>query len=83
MFFTTGNPIYDDQSMEEILCDLDKPRIAPYKNTWRPHQKHSVLVQFKARPEERIAVLSNTITRNRPLQHTACDLYRESGMHED
>ena len=31
--------------------------------------KHSVLVQFKARLEERIAVLSNTITRNRSLQH--------------
>ena len=28
----------DDQSMEEIRCDLDKPRIAPYRNTWRPHQ---------------------------------------------
>ena len=37
--------------------------------------KHSVLVQFKARPEERIAVLTNTITRNRSLQHSACDLY--------
>ena len=28
----------DDQSMEEIRCDLDQPRIAPYKNTWRPRQ---------------------------------------------
>ena len=28
----------DDQSLEEILCDLDKPRIAPYENIWRPHQ---------------------------------------------
>ena len=45
--------------------------------------KHSVLVQFKTRSEERIALLSNTITRNRSLQHTACDLYWESGMHED
>ena len=24
------NPINDDQNMEEIQCDLDKPRIAPY-----------------------------------------------------
>ena len=38
MFFAAVNPINDDQSMEEIRCDLDKPRIAPYKNTWRPHQ---------------------------------------------
>ena len=28
----------DDNSMEEIRCDLDKPRIAFYTNTWRPHQ---------------------------------------------
>ena len=26
------------RSVEEIRCDLDKPRIAPHKNTWRPHQ---------------------------------------------
>ena len=45
--------------------------------------KYSVLVQFKARAEERIAVLSNTITRIRSLQHTACDLFWESGTHED
>ena len=43
VFFTTVNPMDDDQSMEEILCDLDKPRIAPYKNTWRPHQNTVVL----------------------------------------
>ena len=45
--------------------------------------KLSVLVQFEARSEERIAILSNTVTRNRSLQHTACGLCRESGMHEN
>ena len=84
MFFTAVNPMDEDESMEEIRCDLDKPRIAPYKNTWRPHQKYSVLVQFEARSEETIAVSSNTISCNRSPQHTICDLlYRESGMHED
>ena len=38
VFFTAVNPMDDDQSMEEIRCDLDKPRIAPYKNTCRTHQ---------------------------------------------
>ena len=38
VFFTAVNPMDDDQSMEEVRCDLDKPRIAPYKNTWRPHK---------------------------------------------
>ena len=45
--------------------------------------KHGVLVQFKGRSEKRIAILSNTITRNRSLRHTTCDLYRDNGMHED
>ena len=45
--------------------------------------KHNVLVQFKAPSEERIAVLSNTITRNRSPQQTTCDMYSESGVHED
>ena len=38
VFSTAVNPMDDDQSMEEIRCDLDKPRIAPYKNSWRPHK---------------------------------------------
>ena len=37
-FFTAPNPMDDDQSVGEIRCDLDKPRISPYKNAWRPHQ---------------------------------------------
>ena len=39
VFFTAVNPMDDDQNMEEIRCDLDKPRMAPYKNTWRPPSK--------------------------------------------
>ena len=80
----TSNPCFSLQwtRWTTINSCLDKPRIAPYKNTWIPHQ-NSVLVQFKARSQERIAILSNTITRNRSPQHTAFDLYWESGMHED
>ena len=26
----------DDDGMEETPCDLTKPRIVPYKNTWKP-----------------------------------------------
>ena len=54
VLFTVVNTMDDDQIMEEIRSDSDKPRIAPYKNTWRPHQKYSVLVQFEARSEERM-----------------------------
>ena len=45
--------------------------------------KHSILVRLKACSEERIAVFSNTITCNRPLQHITCDFYWKNGMRED
>ena len=35
VFFTTVNPMNDGQSMGENPRDLTKPRIAPYKNTWK------------------------------------------------
>ena len=40
-----------------------------------PHQKFRRQEQFKTRSKKRTAVLSNTIARNRSVQHTACDLY--------
>ena len=40
-------------------------------------------MQFEARSEERIAISSNAITRNRSLQHTTFDLYWENGIHEN
>ena len=38
VFFTLVSPMDDDKGMEETPCDLTMPRIAPYKNTWRPYQ---------------------------------------------
>ena len=52
VFFTGVNLVDDDQSMEEIPCDLDKPRIAPCKKYVETSSKHSVLVQLKTRSEE-------------------------------
>ena len=37
MFFTAVNPMYANQDQEEVQHDLDKPRIAVCKNTWRVH----------------------------------------------
>ena len=45
--------------------------------------KYCILVQFEVRSRERLAILPNTIRRNRPLSHTACSLYWESGMYEN
>ena len=38
VFFTVTNPMEDDNGVGEIPCDLTKPRIAPYKNTWKLHR---------------------------------------------
>ena len=35
VFFTAVNPMEDGNSMGETPCDLTKPRIALYKNTWK------------------------------------------------
>ena len=41
---------------KEVQYDLDEPRIAVYKNTWENRRKYSLLVQFEAWSEERMAV---------------------------
>ena len=38
VFFTVVNPMYASQHLEEVQCDLGKPRITVYKNTWKFHQ---------------------------------------------
>ena len=80
VFFTAVNPIDIQPDKREDEYDLDKPRIAVYKNTWIDSSKYSILVQVEARSEKRIAVQSNTIPRNRSFQHFACDMYWESGF---
>ena len=74
VFFTAVNPMYANQNLEEVQYDLDKPRIAVYKKNWRSRQKYCILVQFGTRSEKRIAVLSNTIQRNRSFQHFTFDM---------
>ena len=39
MFFTAVNLMDDNQDLEEVEYDLEKPRIAVHKNTWRAHPK--------------------------------------------
>ena len=45
--------------------------------------KYGILVHFEARLRERLAILPNTVTRSRSLQHTICRVHGESGMYED
>ena len=44
VLFTTVNPMDDGCGMEETPRDLTKPRITPYKNTW----KHFQILYFGA-----------------------------------
>ena len=65
----------DDQSMEENSIRLGQAKNRTIHKYLETPQNNVLLVQFKARSEDRIAVLSNTITRSRSLQHTVCDVY--------
>ena len=56
-------------------CDLNRAQNRSIQKYLETSSKHSVLVQYEARSGERIVILSNTITRDRLLQYTACDLY--------
>ena len=38
VFLTTVNPMEDGSCLGETPCDLTKPKIAPYKNTWKRFQ---------------------------------------------
>ena len=67
--------MYANQDLEDVKYDLDKPRIAVSQKFLENSPKHSLLVQFETRSEKRIAVLSNTIPRNRSFQHTSWDMY--------
>ena len=42
VFFTTVNPMYANQDLEEVQYDLEKARIAVYKNTWRVQQNTKI-----------------------------------------
>ena len=35
VFFATVNPMEDEYGLGETPCDLTKPRIMPYKSTWK------------------------------------------------
>ena len=61
--------------MGETPRDLTKPRIAPYKNTWKRLQNIVCVVQFEARSRERLAIFPNTVACSRSLQHTTCSLH--------
>ena len=73
----------DGNGMGETPRDVTKPRIAPFKNSWKRLQDTVFLVQFEARSRERLAILPNTVACSRSLQHTICSLQRESGMYEN
>ena len=56
MFFTTVNPMDDEHGMEETPRDLTKPRIAPYKNTWKRPQNTVCWCNLKLAQEKGLQV---------------------------
>ena len=51
VFFTITKPMGDYHGMGETSCDLTKPRIAPYKNTWKPLQNEVYWCNLKLAQE--------------------------------
>ena len=82
-FFTTVNPMEDVFGMGVTPCDLTKPRIAPYKNTWKRFQNTVLWCNLKLAQEKGLQFLPDTVTCSRSLQHTSCSLHWEGGMNEN
>ena len=51
-----------------LIKEKLKPRIAPYKHTWRSHH-NTVFGAMKASSEKKIAILSNSVACNYSLRH--------------
>ena len=47
MFFTAVNPMHAREDLEEFQYDLDKRRIAVYKNTWKVQQNTAYWCNLK------------------------------------
>ena len=62
---------------------LDKAKDCSIQKYLETSSEYSILVQFKTRSRERIAVFPDKIKRSYSLRHTTSCLHRESGMHED
>ena len=70
-----GNPGFTQPKYGRNSIRLGQAKNRTIHKYLETPQNNVLLVQFKARSEDRIAVLSSTITRSRSLQHTACDVY--------
>ena len=62
---------------------LDKAKDCSIQKYLETSSEYSIVVQFKTRSRERIAVLPDKVACNRSLRHTTSCLHRESGVHED
>ena len=47
MFFKAVNPMDIQPDQRQVDYDLDKPRIAPYKHTWRSHHNTAIWCNLK------------------------------------
>ena len=83
VIFTIVKPMEDDNCLEETPCHLTKPRIVPYKNTWKHHQNIVYWCNLKLAQERGLQFYQTQSHAIGPPQHTTSYLHRESGMHED
>ena len=70
VFIRTVNPMEDVHGIRETPCDLRKPRITQCKNTWIRPQNIVCWCNLKLAQEKGLAILPNTVTSSRSLQHS-------------
>ena len=62
--------MYTHQHQEEVQYDLNKPRMAVYKNSWRIHRKYCNWCNLKLAQRKGLQFYQNTIPRSDSLINT-------------
>ena len=83
VFFTGENPIDSQLVRKEVEYDLDKPRIAPHKNTWRAHHNTENWCNLKLAQRKGLRFYQTRSHATTLFRHTTSDLYRQSCVHEN
>ena len=73
VFFTAVNPTDIQPFLGEVEYDLDKPRIAPYKHTWRSHHNAVFWCNLKSAQREGYQTLSHAFTLSDTLPAICID----------
>ena len=76
------NPMYTFQHQEEVQYDLDKPRIAVYKNTWKRHQNSVCWCNLKLAQRKGCSSIKHDLTQSLLFNTLRAICIEKNGIHE-